>query len=266
MLADGTRGAEHLNMAASVARSYVDSDSFPARDKLEIAREKLIVALDFSTIEQAREMVATLGDEVTFYKVGLGLQLEAGDQFPKELKRLNKRVFLDYKYYDIPETVKNAVARAADIGVDFLTVHGVTENMRSAVEGRGYSTMKLLCVTVLTSMDASDLQEMGYRPDITVEDVVIRRSVLALEAGIDGVIASAHEAEAIKIRTDNKLMVVTPGIRPDGAPRDDQKRVSPPRDAIKGGADYLVIGRPITNVNDPRRAARQIIDEMADAL
>ena len=253
-------------MAASVARSYTNSDSSMATSKLEKARERLIVALDFSTLDEARKMVATLGEEVIFYKVGLGLQLAAGDQFAKDLKGMNKKVFLDYKYYDIPETTKNAVARAAEIGVDFLTVHGVTEIMKSAVEGRAKSGMKILCVTVLTSMDSDDLSEMGVKSDITVADLVTRRAVKAMEAGIDGVIASAHEVEAIKTRTDRKLMVVTPAIRPDGAPWDDQKRVSTPRAAIWAGADYLVIGRPIINADDPRRAAHLVISEIADAL
>ncbi len=267
MLADGTNGAEHFNMAASVARSYADSDSSGARSKrLERAREKLIVALDVETIDDAQQMVDTLGDEIVFYKVGLGLQLAGGDAFARRLKEQHKRVFLDYKYYDISETVKNAVARAAEFGIDFLTVHGVTNIMRSAVEGRGSSAMKILCVTVLTSMDATDLEEMGFKSDITVEDVVIRRSLRALEVGVDGVIASALEATAIKSKTEGKLMVVSPGIRRAGSDHHDQKRVSTPDEALRAGADYLVIGRDITGSSDPRKTAREIIELMADAL
>lgn len=235
-------------------------------NRLDKAREKLIVALDFQTLDEAIKMVETLGDEVVFYKVGLGLQLAGGNKFATDLKAQNKKVFLDYKYHDIPETVKNAVARAAEIGVDFLTVHGITKIMRSAVEGRGKSNMKVLCVTQLTSMDGDDLVELGVRSDITIEDLVIRRAVKALEAGIDGVIASAHEVAAIKTHTSKKLLVVTPGIRPENAPANDQKRIATPSEAIKAGADYLVIGRPITKANDPRQEARQIIESIADAL
>jgi orotidine-5'-phosphate decarboxylase len=254
-------------MAASVARSYSDSDSADAkRNRTQIAREKLIVALDLPTLAEAANMVATLGDEVVFYKVGLGLQLAGGDKFAKDLIGLGKKVFLDYKYYDIPNTVENAVARAAAIGVNFLTVHGVTEIMKSAVVGRGQSAMKILCVTVLTSMDGNDLAELGVKSDVSVEDLVVRRATKALDAGVDGVIASAHEVAAIKAKTNNKLMVVTPGIRPDNAATGDQKRIATPGAAIKAGADYLVVGRPIWADVDPRRAARDIIGEISEAL
>ena len=211
-------------------------------------------------------MVDTLGEEVTFYKVGLGLQLAGGDAFARRLKEQRKRVFLDYKYYDISDTVRNAVARAAEFEIDFLTVHGVSNIMRSAVQGRGSSPMKIFCVTVLTSMDAEDLQEMGFKSDVTVEDLVIRRAIQALEIGVDGVIASALEAAAIKGRTANRLIVVAPGIRRVGSDHHDQKRVSPPDDALRAGADYLVIGRDITSSPNPKGAARDIIELMAGAL
>ena len=254
-------------MAAAVARSYIDSDFTQLSDAMiEMAREKLIVALDVDSIEAARALVHTLGDEITFYKVGLGLQLAGGDAFARELKGQKKRVFLDYKYYDISETVKNAVACAAQMGIDFLSVHGVTEIMKGAVEGRGSSAMKILCVTVLTSMDADDLAEMGVRSDVSVEQLVVHRAVKAMEAGIDGVIASALEAEAIKKRTDGKLMVVTPGIRREGSPTHDQKRVATPEAAMRAGADYLVVGRDITALPNPRQAAHDIILKMARAL
>lgn len=230
------------------------------------ARERLIVALDFSTIEEARNLVDVLGDEVNFYKVGLGLQLAGGDGFAKELKKNNKRVFLDYKYYDIDETIKNAVARAAEIGIDFLTVHGVANILKSAVLGRGNADLKILCVTVLTSMDAVDIQEMGFSPGVTVEQLVLHRAKKALDAGVDGVIASAQEVEKIKKETQGKLMIVAPGIRSDGDEVGDQKRISTPYDAIRSGADYLVIGRPITQSASPRDKARSIIAEMAKAM
>ena len=215
------------------------------RTDIELAREKLIVALDFWTIEEAEKLVEELGDEVNFYKVGLGLQLIGGDIFAKKLLKEGKRVFLDYKWLDIEETIKNAVAQAAKIGISFLSLHGVNDILRGAVQGRGTSDLKILCVTVLTSMDAEDIQEMGYPPTMTVEELVIHRAVKAMEIGVDGVIASALEASKIKSLSSGKLMVVSPAIRPLGSPADDQKRIATPSMAIKAGADYLVIGRPI---------------------
>ena len=237
-----------------------------SRADIETAREKLIVALDFWTIEEAEKLVEDLGDEVTFYKVGLGLQLIGGDIFAKKLLKEGKKVFLDYKWLDIEETIKNAVAQAAQIGISFLSLHGVNGILRGAVQGRGTSKLKLLCVTVLTSMDAEDIQEMGYPPTMTVEELVVHRAVKALEIGIDGVIASALEASRIKSLSSGKLMVVSPAIRPLDSPADDQKRIATPSMAIKAGADYLVIGRPITEAHNPREAAHKIIVEMADAM
>jgi orotidine-5'-phosphate decarboxylase len=245
---------------ASAAAARVMTDSH----YLEMAREKLIVALDFWDIEDARKLVHVLGDEVSFYKVGLGLQLAGGDEFAKELITQGKRVFLDYKYYDIEETINRAVARAAELKITFLTVHGVTNIMKAAVAGRGTSSMKILGVTVLTSMDAEDIKEMGF--ECNVEELVLARAKKALEVGIDGVIASAQEATAIRQQTNNKLMIVSPGIRPTGSSKDDQKRIATPFEAIKAGADYLVVGRPIYDNDDPKAAAQAIIQEMAEAL
>ena len=229
----------------------------------DAARDKLIVALDYPTVRDAEQLVDRLGDEVSFYKVGLGLQLGGGDQFARRLIDKGKRVFLDYKYYDIEETIRNAVARAADMGISFLTVHGSSSILKGAVDGRGQSGLKIFCVTVLTSMDADDVREMGFQCD--PEALVLHRAVKALELGVDGVIASAREAAAIKARAGNKLMVVSPGIRPQGSRADDQKRVTTPADAMRAGADYLVVGRPIYANDDPLGAARRIIAEMADA-
>jgi orotidine-5'-phosphate decarboxylase len=231
---------------------------------LDIAREKLIVALDFWNIEDARKLVRELGDEVSFYKVGLGLQLVGGNEFAKELIAEGKRVFLDYKYYDIEETVQRAVAQAAELKITFLTVHGVASIMKAAVAGRGNSDMKVFGVTVLTSMDAEDIKEMGFA--CNVEDLVIARAKKALEVGLDGVIASALEAAQLRKQTSNKLMIVSPGIRPSGGARHDQKRVTTPFEAIRAGADYLVLGRPIYAASDPKAAALAIIQEMADAV
>jgi orotidine-5'-phosphate decarboxylase len=237
-----------------------ESDS----DAIERAREKLIVALDYWDINDAIKLVEDLSGEVSFYKIGLGLQLAGGDALAKDLIRQGKRVFLDYKYLDIGETIKTAVKRAAELGVDFLTIHGVGGVLRAAVEGRGSSRLKLLCVTVLTSMDADDIKEMGFQCD--VEELVLARARKALDAGVDGVIASAREAAAIRRQTANKLMIVSPGIRPENSATDDQKRVATPSEAIHAGADYLVIGRPITRATDPKQAAKEIISEMAVAL
>ncbi len=231
---------------------------------LDLAREKLIVALDYWSIEDARRLVRDLGDEVSFYKVGLGLQLVGGNEFARELIAEGKRVFLDYKYYDIEETVQRAVAQAAELKITFLTVHGVASIMKAAVAGRGNSAMKVLGVTVLTSMDAEDIREMGF--ECNVEDVVVARAKRALEVGIDGVVASALEAAELRGQTGNKLMIVSPGIRPSGGARHDQKRVATPFEAMRAGADYLVLGRPIYAANDPKAAAQAIIREMADAL
>mgnify|MGYP001082127546 FL=1 len=230
----------------------------------DLAREKLIVALDYWNIEDARKLVRDLGDEVSFYKVGLGLQLVGGNEFARELIAEGKRVFLDYKYYDIEETVQRAVAQAAELKIAFLTVHGVASIMKAAVAGRGNSDMKILGVTVLTSMDAEDIKEMGF--ECSVEDLVVARARRALEVGVDGVVASALEAAELRKQTNNKLMIVSPGIRPSGGARHDQKRVATPFEAMRAGADYLVLGRPIYAADNPKAAAQAIIREMADAL
>ena len=232
------------------------------------ARERLIVALDVPNIEDARTVVDELEGVADFFKIGLTLQLAGGvEEFIRWLISSHKRVFLDYKYYDISETLKKAVARAADLGVSFLTVHGSSALIRAAVEGRGKSGLKLFSVTVLTSMDANDMSEMGYT-NHTVEQLVLFRAQKALEAGCDGVIASGQEAEKIKALKGSNLLVVTPGIRPEGYPVNDQKRVSTPGEAILAGADYLVIGRPITNPPDlsRRKAAELIVNEMQGAF
>ena len=254
-------------MASSAAIRIAESNSHDEfATHIDAARKRLIVALDFSTLDDAEKMAETLGDEVVFYKVGLGLQLAGGDQFARKLKSMNKKVFLDYKYYDIEETIRNAVARAAEMGIDFLTVHGVSGILRSAVEGRANSPLKILCVTVLTSMDAEDIQEMGFSPEMTVEKLVLHRALKAMELGVDGVIASAHEAKIIKEKTEGKIMIVTPGIRPEGVPVNDQKRAATPAEAVIAGADYLVVGRAITGSKNPKAAAHSIIREMAEAL
>ena len=229
------------------------------------ARERLIVALDLPDVATATQVVARLDRHVDFFKVGLSLQLAVGvEGLIQSLLDSHKKLFLDYKYYDIPETLTKAVSQAARRGVTFLTIHGSGSLIKAAVKGRGESGMKLFTVTVLTSWDKSDLLQMGYS-EHTVEQLVVFRAKMALEAGCDGVIASGHEAKAIK-GLSNKLLVITPGIRPDGAREDDQKRRTTPRDAILAGADYLVIGRPITEAPDPLEATEKILAEMQDAF
>jgi orotidine-5'-phosphate decarboxylase len=228
-------------------------------------RDRLILALDVPGIPEACELVRKLDGTVSFFKVGLTLQLADGvEAFIRSLIAEGKRVFLDYKYYDIAETLKKAVARAAGLGVSFLTIHGSSSLIRGAVEGRGTSGLKLFTVTVLTAMDTADIAEMGYTSH-SVEDLVLFRARKALEAGCDGVIASGLEAEKIKSLSQGKLLVVTPGIRPDGYPEDDQKRKTTAASAIHAGADYLVIGRPITGAPDPVAATRGFLCEMQSA-
>jgi orotidine-5'-phosphate decarboxylase len=230
------------------------------------ARDRLILALDVRGIDEARDMIRSLEGTVGFYKVGLTLQLAAGvDDLVRALIQQGKRVFLDYKYYDVPETLRKAVGRAAELGVSFLTVHGPSALIRSAVEGKASWDLKLFTVTVLTSMDAADMAEMGYTQH-SVEELVLFRAGKALAAGCDGVIASGQEARKIKEISKSKLLVVTPGIRPEGYPEDDQKRKVTARDAILAGADYLVIGRPITDAPNPRQAAEEFLREMQDAF
>lgn len=230
------------------------------------AQERLIVALDLPTIEDAKDMVRDLEGIVDFFKIGLTLQLAQGvEDLIRSLIRDGKRVFLDYKYYDVPETLKKAVSRAATLGVSFLTVHGSRSLIDGAVQGRAGSGLKLFAVTVLTSMDAGDISEMGYA-HTSVEELVLFRARNALAAGCDGVIASGREARRIKEFSGNNLLVVTPGIRPDDYPQDDQKRRTTAQDAILAGADYLVIGRPITDPANHRREAGKFVREMQESF
>ena len=205
-------------------------------------------------------MVDSLEGTVNFFKVGLELYTATGMDFVRELLARKKRIFLDLKCYDVGETVKRAVRVAAEIGVDFLTVHGNREILQGAVEGRGTSQLKLLAVTVLTNLNAADIHEMGFQCD--VEKLVLWRARQAMECGCDGVISSPRESALIKQETGNKLLVVTPGIRPLGAALQDHKRSADPKTAIESGSDYLVVGRPITGAPDAKQAADEIIAEM----
>lgn len=228
------------------------------------ARDRLIFALDVPTPEAARELVATLGEAVNFYKVGLEL-FTAGDgpQLVRDLKVAGKRVFVDLKLFDVPATVARAVARLAALKADFLTVHGNQAMMEAAAAAKGAS--RVLAVTALTSLDQADLDDLGFRCDIPA--LVASRARRALEAGLDGVVASGQEAAMLRKELGKRLMIVTPGIRPvANREEDDQKRVFSPAEAIAAGADYLVVGRPIRDAGDPRAAADAIVAEIEEAL
>ncbi len=229
-----------------------------------LAAERLICALDMETEEEAQELVDELEGLVSFFKVGIILNAAAGRQFMRKLLDGGKRIFLDLKYFDIPQTVRRAVALAADQGFSFLTVHGDRRIVEAAVAGRGDSPLKILAVTVLTSMDTEDLRSMGS--GLTVEEMVAARAQAALELGCDGVVCSAREIELVRSVAGDRLLIVTPGIRPAAAETHEQKRVLTPAEAIRQGSDYLVVGRPIYGAPDRRAAARAILEEMERAL
>jgi orotidine-5'-phosphate decarboxylase len=222
--------------------------------------DPLIVALDFESDAEAMSLVGALGDDINFYKVGMELYASAGMEFVRRLIGSGKNVFLDMKFYDIPETVRRAVCQVSRSGVRFLTVHGSDAVMQAAVEGRGASTLRLLAITVLTSFDEADLQQMGY--PVAVSDLVALRVRNAMACGIDGVVASPLEARNIRSLAGGEALIVTPGVRSRGAAAGDQKRVATPVEAIRDGADYLVIGRQVTRAKDPLLAVQEIRAEL----
>ena len=230
-----------------------------------LADPRLIVALDLPTVAQAKALTNQIGDAVSFYKIGLQLFASGGMNLASELKASGNQVFLDWKLHDIGATVEKAAAALAGTGADLLTVHGEPQVMAAAVKGRGHSELKILAVTVMTSLTDQDLAEMGY--GLSATDLVQRRIGQALDLGCDGVVASALEANmarAMAIRAGRPdFLVVTPGIRPADAALDDQARVATPADALRSGASHLVIGRPISAAKDPRAAALAIAAEMA---
>src|SRR5579872_3175057 len=225
--------------------------------------DRLIVALDLPTVAAAREIVARLDGIVGFFKLGLWLIFAPGfEAFLDELLRAGKNVFLDAKMFDIGETVRRGVERVAERGVSFVTIHGDGDIIRAAVEGRGSSKLKLLVVAVLTSLNERGLRELGHAG--TVADLLADRAKFALDHGIDGIIASPQDnPNAIRARLDaERLLVVTPGVRLAGGALDDHKRSGTPAQAIADGADYLVVGRPIVQADDPAAMARRIIADM----
>ncbi len=229
------------------------------------ASDHLIVALDVPTVEEARRLVSVLDDSVSFYKVGLELLFVGGLELARDLKRSGKRVFLDMKLLDIGNTVERAVANATEIGADFLTVHGHdTKTLKAAVAGRADGDLKLLAVTVLTNLTQDDLREQGST--LAPADLVLRRAQLANDAGFDGVIASGQEASRVRAATGPEFLVVTPGIRLPGGTTDDQERVMTPDHAIFAGANHLVVGRPITQADDPKAVAGLFVHHIREAL
>jgi orotidine-5'-phosphate decarboxylase len=226
------------------------------------ARDRLIVALDTPRVADAEALVATLGDSVTFYKVGLQLVFAGGLPFAEKLARSGKSVFLDVKLLDIDNTVAGAVASIAAMGMTFVTVHAYPKAMRAAVAART-GGLKLLGVTVLTSMDETDLAAAGYAGSVSA--LVARRAADAKAAGMDGIVASPAEAAAIRAIVGPGIPIITPGIRPAGSDAGDQKRIATPAAAIEAGADYLVVGRPITPAPDPKGPADAIVAEIAVA-
>jgi len=222
--------------------------------------ERLYVALDLPTIEAAREMVERLGDAVVSYKIGLQLLPLGGAQFGQELKAMGKNVFYDFKLHDIGATVEKATRSISGLGADLLTVHARPDVMHSAAAGRGDSGLKILGVTVLTSLDKQALEDIGYHD--SAEDLVMRRVEQALAASIDGVVSSPLEAEKIRANVPSDFLVVTPGIRMPDGDKGDQKRISTPGDALRSGASHIVVGRPITAAKDPRQAAIGVLTNM----
>lgn len=230
------------------------------------ANERLIVALDFPSTPQARQLVTRLGDSVRIYKVGKQLFTAAGPQLVRDLVTAGKKVFLDLKFHDIPNTVAGAVRAAAELGVSMLTVHasGGSKMLRAAAEAAAQSPGKplVLAVTVLTSLGDADLQEIGVAGRAT--DQVLRLAALAQQAGCGGVVASPQEAAHIRQALGPGFAIVTPGIRPAGSDVGDQARVATPAAAIAAGATYLVVGRPITEAADPAAAAAAILREISE--
>jgi orotidine-5'-phosphate decarboxylase len=226
-------------------------------------RDRLIVALDLPSVAAAESMVERLGDTVDFYKIGYQLAFAGGCSLAELLVRAGKRVFFDMKLHDIGNTVAGGVARIADLGATFLTVHAYPQTMKAAVDAKAGSPLKILAVTVLTSYDDADLAAAGY--EMTVSELAAERAAQARDIGVDGLVCSAAEAAMLREIVGRNMLLVTPGIRPAGADLGDQKRVMTPAAAIAAGADFLVVGRPILAAGDPAAAAKALIAEIAGA-
>ena len=227
-------------------------------------RDRLIVGLDVPTLKEAESIVSTLGDEISFYKIGYQLLFAGGLRFARELIESEKKIFLDMKLLDIDNTVASGVENIARMGVSMLTLHAYPNAMRAAVKAAAGSKLTLLGVTVLTSMDDEDLKEAGYSDN--AETLVAKRAAQARAAGMGGIVCSAEESSRVRGIVGPDMAIVTPGIRPAGADHGDQKRVMTPADALKAGSTHLVVGRPIVKAEDPLTAARAILDEMNTVL
>lgn len=223
-------------------------------------KDQLIVALDVPTIADAEAIIETLGDHVSFYKIGYQLVFAGGLELASELKRSGKSVFLDMKLLDIDNTIAKGVENIAKTGVDMLTIHAYPKAMAAAVEAARGSDLCLLGVTVLTSMDDADLVEAGYED--SAAELVVARATKARDVGMGGIVCSAAEAQSVRTIIGPDMALVTPGIRPPGSAAGDQKRVVSPGDAIAAGASHLVVGRPITAASNPGQAAKTILNDM----
>jgi len=221
---------------------------------------RLYVALDLPSVTAAQAMVDKIGDAVLCYKIGLQLLPLGGAEFGKDLKAQGKNVFYDFKLHDIDATVEKATRSISTLGADLLTVHARPDVMAAAAAGRGEGDLKILGVTVLTSLDQKALDDIGYY--MSAEELVMRRVEQALEAGIDGVVSSPLEAANIRAQVPDDFLIVTPGVRMPGGDKGDQKRVATPGDALGFGASYIVVGRPITAARDPREAALGVLANM----
>jgi len=227
-------------------------------------RDRLIIGLDVPSVEEARALVERIGDAGTFYKIGYQLAYAGGFEFARDLIGQGKKVFLDLKLHDIGNTVEEGVRSVARLGATFLTVHAYPQTMRAAVAGKAGTDLKILAVTVLTSYDDDDLVEAGYAP-VPAADLVARRAEQARDAGIDGIVCAATEAQRVRAIVGRNRLIVTPGIRPAGADAGDQKRIVTPAEGIRLGANHLVVARPIVKAADPRAAAQAIVRDIAGA-
>jgi len=227
------------------------------------ARERLIVALDLPSVAAAEAMIKQLGDSVWFYKVGYQLAFAGGLPFAARLIASGKQVFLDLKLHDIGNTVAKGVESVAQLGATFLTVHAYPQTMKAAVEGKQGSKLRILAVTVLTSYDDADLAAAGY--EMNVKELAAARAAQARDTGVDGFVCSAEEAASLRAIVGPGMALVTPGIRPAGSATGDQKRIMTPALAIKAGANYLVVGRPVLEAGDPKSAADAIVAEIEQA-
>src|SRR6516165_6641042 len=239
---------------------------FSARRIPKRIEDRLIVALDVSSIAEARTLVAKLDGLVSFFKIGYWLQFGAGiDSLFDYLIKENKKIFLDTKMFDIGETVKQGIVRIAERGISFVTIHSDSDVMRAAAEGKSGSDLKILIVPVLTSRDTNSLRELGY--DSSVTELIVERARMAIASGCDGMIAAPRDnpSEIRRAAGSEGLLVVTPGVNLPGSSIDDNNRAGTPAEAIAAGADYLVVGRPIIRSDDPARAAAAIIEDMRRA-